>query len=265
MPTSLISDSQKNTISAIIDDIHETFARNITVFEQGEKILINVRQLSLSGFTGDNAHLNGTYIQQGTSTTDSYQQEHGDGTITILQQSASSEEDPNLVQYHWEIIDGSDNDPGSGTITSNIIEKQNTDPSILPPYQMTWSSLTLTEIVIGETFNGVYGRNVFGNKTTTTTAVQHTIKARIKYIDAKEANLADGNIGSQLDIELVDGSVRITVDAAGFNILKEAKRCEFEGGKYEIVSKGNPTGIFGPQYYHFYLKPLEELQDASTS
>ena len=25
----------------------------------------------------------------------------------------------------------------------------------------------------------------------------------------------------------------------------------FEGGKYEIVTKGNPTGIFGPQYYHF--------------
>jgi hypothetical protein len=40
MATSLISDSQKNTIKAIIDDIHETFARNITVYEEGEKILI---------------------------------------------------------------------------------------------------------------------------------------------------------------------------------------------------------------------------------
>lgn len=264
MPTSLISNSQKNTISAIIDDIHETFARNITVYEQGEKILINVRQLSLSGFTGDNAHLNGTYTQQGTSTTDTYQKVHESGEIRIVQASAASEADPNLVQYYWEILDGSDNDPGSGDITSNIIEKQNTDPSISQPYEMTWSSLTLTEIVIGETFNGVYGRNVSGNKTTTTTAVHHTIKARIKYIDAREANLADGGINSQLNIELVDGSVRITVDAAGFNLLKEAKRCEFEGGKYEIVSKGNPTGIFGPQYYHFYLKPIEELQDASA-
>ena len=159
MATSLISDSQKNTISAIIDDIHETFARSITVYEEGKKVLI----------------------------------------------AASSE------------------------------------------------------------YNGIYGRTGGGTTSTSTTSVSHTIKARIKYIDAKEANLADGNIGSQLDIELVDGSVRITVDAAGFNILKEAKRCEFEGGKYEIVSKGNPTGIFGPQYYHFYLKPLEELQDASTS
>lgn len=159
MATSLISDSQKNTIKSIIDDIHETFARNITIFEEGKKVLI----------------------------------------------SASSE------------------------------------------------------------YNGIYGKTGGGTNSVTTTSVSHTIKARIKYIDAKEANLADGSIGSQLDIELVDGSVRITVDAAGFNILKEAKRCEFEGGKYEIVSKGNPTGIFGPQYYHFYLKPLEELQDASTS
>ena len=158
MPTSLISESQKNTISAIIDDIHETFARNITVYEEGKKILI----------------------------------------------AASSE------------------------------------------------------------YNGIYGRTGEGATSTSTTSVSHTIKARIKYIDARGANLSEGGINSQLDIELVDGSVRITVDAAGFNLLKEAKRCEFEGGKYEIVSKGTPTGIFGPQYYHFYLKPIEELQDASV-
>ena len=40
MATSLISESQKNTIKDIIDDIHETFARNITVYQEGEKILI---------------------------------------------------------------------------------------------------------------------------------------------------------------------------------------------------------------------------------
>ena len=152
MPTSLISDSQKNTIKAIIDDIHETFARNITVYEEGKKILI----------------------------------------------SASSE------------------------------------------------------------FNGIYGKTASGSSSTQTTVVSHTVKARIKYINSREQNLADGNINSQLDIELIDGSVRITVDESGFTILKEAKRCEFEGRKYTIQSKGNPTGIFGPQYYHFYLSPIEE-------
>lgn len=152
MATSLISDSQKSTIKAIIDDIHETFARNITVYEEGKKILI----------------------------------------------SASSE------------------------------------------------------------YNGIYGKTSSGAASTSKTSVAHTIKARIKYINAREQNLSDGNISSQLGIETIDGSVRITVDASGFAILKEAKRCEFEGRKYTIESKGNPTGIFGPQYYHFYLSPIEE-------
>ena len=41
MANPLISDSQKNTIKSIIDDIHSTFAREIKVFEDGEKVLIS--------------------------------------------------------------------------------------------------------------------------------------------------------------------------------------------------------------------------------
>jgi hypothetical protein len=152
MATALISDSQKNTIKAIIDDIHETFARNITVYEEGEKVLI----------------------------------------------SASSE------------------------------------------------------------YNGIYGKTSTGSSSTKKVVVSHTVNARIKYINAQEKNFSDGNVSSQPNIDLVDGSVRITVNADGFDILKEAKRCEFEGRKYTIDSKGNPTGIFGPQYYHFFLSPIEE-------
>ena len=113
MATPLISQSQKNTIKSIIDDIHETFAREITVYEEGRKILI----------------------------------------------AASSE------------------------------------------------------------FNGIYGKTNSGETSTTTTVVSHTIKARIKYINAQEQNLADGNINSQTDIDLINGSVRIAVDADGFEIL----------------------------------------------
>jgi hypothetical protein len=151
MATSLISESQKNTIKDIIDDIHETFARNITVYEEGEKILI-----------------------------------------------ASSSQ-----------------------------------------------------------FNGIYGRTSGGEATTQKTIVSHTINARIKYINA-DKDILNTSSSSQLGIEFVDGLVRITIDLAGFKILKDAKRCEFEGRKYTISSKGNPTGIFGPQYYHFYLSPIEE-------
>ena len=152
MATSLISDAQKTTIKAIIDDIHETFARTITVYEEGERVLI----------------------------------------------AASS------------------------------------------------------------TYNGIYGKTAGGGSSVSKTVVSHSIKARIKYMQVDENNLADGQINSQLDISLINGSVRITVDSSGYDILREAKRCEFEGRKYEIVSKGQPTGIFGPQYFHFFLKPLDE-------
>ena len=96
------------------------------------------------------------------------------------------------------------------------------------------------------------------SETTKNVVVAHTLNARIKYIDAKEISVSDAKIKSKLGINIIDGSVRITVDLAGFNIMKKAKRCEFEGRKYTINSKGNPTGMFGPQYYQFYLSPLEE-------
>ena len=152
MATSLISDTQKTKIQEIIDDIHETFARTITIFEEGERVLI----------------------------------------------SASS------------------------------------------------------------TYNGIYGRTDTGSKSTTKTTVSHSVKARIKYGEIVDENLIDGNIDSQLGIDYIKGQVRITVDVNGYNILKEAKRVEFEGRKYTINSKGSPTGMFGPRYYHFYLRPIEE-------
>ena len=113
-------------------------------------------------------------------------------------------------------------------------------------------------IAASSTYNNVYGKTNNGNTSVSRTSVSHSIKARIKYINAKDESLADGEINSQPDIDLINGSVRITVDESGFAILKEAKRCEFEGRKYEIASKGSATGILGPQYYHFFLKPLDE-------
>lgn len=146
MATSLISESQKNTIKDIIDDIHETFARNITVYQEGEKILI-----------------------------------------------ASSSE-----------------------------------------------------------FNGIYGKTSNGGSTVKNSIISHTINARIKYINSKK------DILDIPGVEFIDGLVRISVNLAGFEILKESVRCEFEGRRYTITSKGDPTGIFGPQYYQFYLSPIQE-------
>jgi len=152
MGTSFITDSYKNIIKTAIDNLHETFGRNITVYEEGRKVLI----------------------------------------------AASSE------------------------------------------------------------YNGIYGRTDSGSASTSVSVVSHTIKARIHYINAKSKNFADGNVDSQLDLDLIEGSVQLQVDASGYEILKEAKRCEFEGRRYSISNKGNPNGIFCLHYYYFFLKPLDE-------
>jgi hypothetical protein len=151
MATSLISNIQKTQVRAILDDIHETFAREIVVFEDGERVLI----------------------------------------------SASPE------------------------------------------------------------YNAIYGRTRVGSNTNRN-PISHIIKARIKYINANQELFSDKSVSFQTDIELISGSVRITVDQDGFEILKEAKRAEFEGRRYKIASKGNAVGMFGPQYYQFFLQPLDE-------
>jgi hypothetical protein len=40
MATSLISASEKAALNSIIDDVHETFARNITVYKEASKVVI---------------------------------------------------------------------------------------------------------------------------------------------------------------------------------------------------------------------------------
>lgn len=108
------------------------------------------------------------------------------------------------------------------------------------------------------TYNSIYGRKSSGERGLEVEPIKNTIKARIRYIDASSDFVTSSDVQSELNIKIPDGSVRLTVDQAGFTILKDASRCEFEGRKYEIISKGNPTGMFGPQYFEFFLMPTDE-------
>ena len=54
------------------------------------------------------------------------------------------------------------------------------------------------------------------------------------------------------------GSVKIKVDATGYNYLKEARKVEFDGRRYGIGSDRKTYGMFGPKYYSFILTPINE-------
>lgn len=88
--------------------------------------------------------------------------------------------------------------------------------------------------------------------------IEATFKARMLYIGRQNEDLFDGEASAQIKVDKHVGEVRIKVGKDGYEYLKEAKRCEFDGRKFSIVSDEMPHGLFAPRYYTFYLKAVDE-------
>lgn len=107
-------------------------------------------------------------------------------------------------------------------------------------------------------YNYLY-KNVRGGVTSVERKiVEATFKARILYVGRQNEGMFDGEVNAQIKVEKHVGEVRIKVDKEGYGYLKEAKRCEFDGRKFSIISDEMPHGLFSPKYYTFYLKPVDE-------
>lgn len=117
---------------------------------------------------------------------------------------------------------------------------------------------TETVTVMSPSYNSIYGTGGSSPSTITKEAVQRSIGARIKYISAKEQYMVAGELNSQIKIPLPDGSMRIKVSKTDYDFIKEAKRIEFDGVRYNIVSRGLPIGPFTPAYYSLFLAPIDE-------
>jgi hypothetical protein len=108
-------------------------------------------------------------------------------------------------------------------------------------------------------FNAVYGSagasNTFEYQT-----VSQTFSARIYYIKMDQEFFSNNsnNSDSQNKIIMPQGSVKIVVDPAGYEFVKEARKVEFDGITFAIKSDGEPIGLFENQYYEFYLTPIDE-------
>ena len=85
---------------------------------------------------------------------------------------------------------------------------------------------------------------------------EKVFKARILYVGRQEEGLFDSEANAQIKVEKNVGSVRLKVDAVGYSYLKETKRVELDGRLFTISSDERPHGLFSPQYYTFYLKPI---------
>ena len=117
------------------------------------------------------------------------------------------------------------------------------------------SNPQVTVITTSATYNYFYDKDN-GNSTVEYTENKQTFKARIKYVNNNTEVLPGSS--AQDKLILPAGSVKIKVPEAAFLILKEARKVEFDGRRYSIVSDNKPYGMFGPKYYSFFLSPINE-------
>lgn len=92
-----------------------------------------------------------------------------------------------------------------------------------------------------------------------------TTKARIRYVKAEEElfSLKDGSAasGNQDKIVLPAGAVKIKINSAAKDFIKNAQRIELDGNRYSIVTNGRLIAMFGPlisPYYEYILIPMDE-------
>jgi len=114
-----------------------------------------------------------------------------------------------------------------------------------------------TIVVMSPAYNSIYGTGGSSPSTITKTAVSREISARVRYISGDE-ELFLSKAGAQLKIPLPHGSVRLKVNASDKDFLKEAKRVEFDGIRYSITSDPLGIGPFSPEYFSFFLTPIDE-------
>ena len=69
-------------------------------------------------------------------------------------------------------------------------------------------------------------------------------------------NVADMN--TQLQVQRPIGEVRIKIDKAGYDYIKDSKRVELDGRRYVINRDVVPHGVFSPKYYNIYLRPADQ-------
>lgn len=114
-------------------------------------------------------------------------------------------------------------------------------------------------IASSQNFNAIYGSSGATNNLEYKTVVK-TFSAKVYYLKMDEEffeNSSKGS-GSQNKIVMPNGSVKIVVDPEGFLFIKEARKVEFDGITFAIRSDGNPIGLFGNNYYEFFLTPIDE-------
>lgn len=117
-----------------------------------------------------------------------------------------------------------------------------------------------TLVASNPTWNSLYRKSTNNNADVSYSTLSQTFAARIYYKDLSKEYLANEGQqgGTQNKIILPDGVVKIVVEEAGYDYIREARRVEFDGRKFAIKSDGNPDGLVDNQFFTFTLTPIDE-------
>jgi hypothetical protein len=105
-------------------------------------------------------------------------------------------------------------------------------------------------------YNFVYAGG--GSSSISYTPVSQTFSGRILYGKPDSSTFSSPEIDAQLRLEMLNSTVRLKVDRECKDFLAEAKRVEFDGNRFKIVGDIRPHGLFTPNFYTFYLIPIDE-------
>ena len=105
-------------------------------------------------------------------------------------------------------------------------------------------------------FNYLYN-NVKGVKQTIRKSQFKNILARISYMDKQTEINLDAEVNSQIKVSQAIGEVRIKLDKEGYEYFKEAKRVEIDGRLFFSVTDVKKHGLFGPNFFTYYLRPAD--------
>ena len=102
------------------------------------------------------------------------------------------------------------------------------------------------------TYNALYSR-LKDQNTKRTKVTKTTVQARISYQqDQKEMDIPGTR--AQVNVPMGEGSVRVKIDKAGYDLFKKATNIEVDGDAFRIVSDASKVGPFVVHFYTIYLR-----------
>ena len=107
-------------------------------------------------------------------------------------------------------------------------------------------------VATNNAYNALYSR--LNNSSRTIKEVEkYTTTARIKYVGTQPAEFVN-DFGAQVNVRFPEGTVRLKLDQAGYDLIKNAPRIEIDGELFKVVSDPAKVGPFGVLFYVLYLQ-----------